>query len=178
MILNQFKHNLKSAGFTMIELLIVMGILSVLAVGVLAAIDPVEQLNKSRDTGARSDSKNLLDAVERYYAVKELYPWGTGSVPAFTSSIANLNSSITALTNSGELKTTFAGRIAKYISGAQGLMMYKVGNSDAVWVCFTPSSKSFTEEATSRCLAANRPAGYPGSACTATGGTENRICLP
>lgn len=176
MILAHLKTNLKSAGFTMIELLIVMGILSVLAVGVLAAIDPVEQLNKSRDTGARSDAKNLLDAVERYYAVKELYPWGTGSAAAFTSNTANLNSSITALTNSGELKTSFAGRIARYISGTQGLMMYKTANTDAVWVCFTPSSKAFDEEATARCLPANRPAGYPSSACG--GASGDRICLP
>ncbi|HPS40710.1 MAG TPA: type II secretion system protein [Candidatus Woesebacteria bacterium] len=63
--------------FTMIELLIVIAILGILAVAVLAAINPVEQINRGRDTGSRSDAEQLLSAIDRYYAYKGYYPWVT-----------------------------------------------------------------------------------------------------
>ena len=63
--------------FTMIELLIVIAILGILAVAVLAAINPVEQINRGRDTGSRSDAEQLLSAIDRFYAYKGYYPWVT-----------------------------------------------------------------------------------------------------
>ena len=61
--------------FTMIELLIVIAILGILAVAVLAAINPIEQINRGRDTGSRSDAEQLLSAIDRFYAYKGYYPW-------------------------------------------------------------------------------------------------------
>lgn len=73
---NLFLSRLKSqVAFTMIELLIVISILGILAVAVLAAINPVEQINRGRDTGSRSDSEQLLGAMDRFYAYKGYYPW-------------------------------------------------------------------------------------------------------
>lgn len=73
-----FLSKIKSqAAFTMIELLIVIAILGILAVAVLAAINPIEQINRGRDTGSRSDSEQLLSAIDRYYAYKGYYPWVT-----------------------------------------------------------------------------------------------------
>ena len=66
---------IRQAGFTMIELLVVIAVLGVLATAVLAAINPIEQINKGRDTGHRSDAEQLLSAVDRYYALHELFPW-------------------------------------------------------------------------------------------------------
>lgn len=151
MILAHLKTNLKSAGFTMIELLIVMGILSVLAVAVLAAIDPVEQLNKGRDTGARSDARQLVDAIERHYAVREFFPWNANANqanslynvsanPAFTNNVIN------PLVTAGELKSAFSAKINKYIGSPYDLNLNKpAGGSPRV--CFTPSSKAFKQEA-------------------------------
>jgi prepilin-type N-terminal cleavage/methylation domain-containing protein len=62
-------------GFTMIELLIVIAILGVLAIAVLAAINPIEQINRGRDTGSRSDAEQLLSAVDRYNASQMIWPW-------------------------------------------------------------------------------------------------------
>lgn len=59
----------------MIELLIVIAILGILAVAVLAAINPIEQINRGRDTGSRSDAEQLLSAIDRFYAYKGYYPW-------------------------------------------------------------------------------------------------------
>jgi hypothetical protein len=46
-------------------------------VAVLAAINPIEQINRGRDTGSRSDSEQLLSAIDRFYAYKGYYPWLT-----------------------------------------------------------------------------------------------------
>lgn len=62
-------------GFTMIELLIVITILGILAVAVLSAINPIEQINRGRDTGSQSDAEQLLSAIDRYNAFQGYYPW-------------------------------------------------------------------------------------------------------
>jgi len=62
-------------GFTMIELLIVIAILGILAVAVLSAINPLEQINRGRDTSSQSDAEQLLNAIERFNAFQEHYPW-------------------------------------------------------------------------------------------------------
>jgi prepilin-type N-terminal cleavage/methylation domain-containing protein len=64
-------------GFTLVELLIVIALIGVLAVAVLAAINPLEQLNRARDTGMESDASQLLAAIDRYYASQEEFPWQT-----------------------------------------------------------------------------------------------------
>ncbi len=62
-------------GFTMIELLIVITILGILAVAVLSAINPIEQINRGRDTGSQSDAEQLLSAIDRYNAFQGFFPW-------------------------------------------------------------------------------------------------------
>lgn len=59
-------QNIKK-GFTLIELLIVIAILGVLAVVVLVAINPVQQLARTRDAGRISSVAQLGHAVEAYY---------------------------------------------------------------------------------------------------------------
>lgn len=55
-----------TSGFTLIELLIVIAILGVLAVVLLVAINPVQQLARARDTGRKSAVAQLGKAVEGY----------------------------------------------------------------------------------------------------------------
>lgn len=57
------------------ELLIVIGVLGILAAGLLAAIDPFEQLKKARDTNNRSAAIELLQSSQRYYANHGYLPW-------------------------------------------------------------------------------------------------------
>jgi prepilin-type N-terminal cleavage/methylation domain-containing protein len=61
------KITAKNKGFTLIELLIVMAILGVLAVVVLVAINPVQQLARTRDAGRKSGVSQLGRAMEAYY---------------------------------------------------------------------------------------------------------------
>ena len=57
------KFNLKR-GFTLIELLIVIAILGVLAVVVLLALNPIQQLARTRDAGRKSGVAQLGHAIE------------------------------------------------------------------------------------------------------------------
>jgi prepilin-type N-terminal cleavage/methylation domain-containing protein len=54
-------------GFTLIELLIVMAILGVLAVVVLVAINPVQQLARTRDSGRKSTITQVGHAMEAFF---------------------------------------------------------------------------------------------------------------
>jgi len=69
-----------SKGFTLVELLIVIALLGVIATIVIAAINPIEQANRARDSQFKSDSSQLLSAVERYYVANQYYPWVTNGV--------------------------------------------------------------------------------------------------
>ncbi len=79
----------KVAGFTMIELLIVITILGILAVAVLSAINPLEQINRGRDTAAQADAEQLLGALERFNAFQERFPWEVKGTPAALGGGAN-----------------------------------------------------------------------------------------
>lgn len=98
--------NAASRGFTLIELLIVIAILGVLAVVVLVAINPVEQLAKTRDAGRISTVTQLGHALEAYYTARNAaFPtatgWGTqivasGEVSTFPAGVAYSAYGVTA----------------------------------------------------------------------------------
>lgn len=76
----------KSSGFTLIELLIVIAVIGVLASVVLAVINPLEQLAKSRDAGRRNAISQLSKSLSAIYISTYTYPavgaWSTDIVSA------------------------------------------------------------------------------------------------
>lgn len=64
-----------SAGFTLVELLIVIALISILSVAVLATINPIEQANKAKDSTTQNDAAEVMNSYERYYANAQSYPW-------------------------------------------------------------------------------------------------------
>ncbi len=173
-ILAKVRQHNQSAGFTMIELLIVIAILGILAVAVLSAINPIEQINRGRDTGSRSDAEQLLSAVDRFHAFQGYYPWQTGvsdvsnievnpwvrltNVAALAdangcnmleklSSLPNTNATCTTAAN--ELKGNYVDRVTS--SSYNNLYVYHgTGLSDSTYVCFAPQSDAFKQEAFDR----------------------------
>jgi prepilin-type N-terminal cleavage/methylation domain-containing protein len=175
-------------GFTMIELLIVIAVLGILAVAVLSAINPIEQINRSRDTGSRS-------AIDRFYASNGYYPWRTsaddtevdGSTPTGWEEVSGTlwtdgaDAVLTKLSAVGtaEVKESFVTRITG--TSYNSLFVYNLGTQGAsTYVCFAPRSANFVTEAGIRCDAV-LPTDYPASACgnvTDCGTTGDCICLP
>ncbi|MCJ7805866.1 type II secretion system GspH family protein [Patescibacteria group bacterium] len=177
--------------FTMIELLIVIAVLGILAVAVLSAINPIEQINRSRDTGNRSDSEQLISAIDRYYANNGFYPWTTGASDTATAlAWTKVNTAwkdsggstgvLGKLSQSGteELKASFIDRI----SGTTYNFLYAQNNGlqgSSTYVCFLPKSASFKTDASTRC-AGTLPTDYPPTPCAGAGGTPPVVytCLP
>lgn len=84
-------------GFTLIELLIVIAILGTLAVVVLLALNPVQQLARTRDSGRIAGVTQLGHAIEAYAVSHNgLYPTENATW-------------ITTLVNAGEIQTTPSG---------------------------------------------------------------------
>lgn len=170
------------SGFTMIELLVVIAILGILAVAVLSAINPIEQINRGRDTGSQSDAEQLLSAIDRFHAFQGYYPWQSGVNDETNKEIDDLTAVddawvatdisadcavLEVLTEgdtvasancigSDELKSTFANRITQ--SAYNSLFVYYRGanNGDSTYICFAPQSGAFERAATVRC-----DEGYP-----------------
>src|SRR5574338_433612 len=66
-------------GFTLIELVVVIGILAILAVFVLAALNPLEQFKKARDGQRKSDLASMQRVLEQYYQDHGSYPKSNGA---------------------------------------------------------------------------------------------------
>ena len=146
--LSNFKQH---AGFTLIELLIVIALLGALAVGLLATVDPFEQLKKGTDTSTRNTVSEMYNAYIRYYATRNQFPWISTEQVGVTANSAEMTDDpsgyITQVIDSGELKADFrelaGGALTKILvtspTSADGI-------SREVAVCFMPESKSFKGE--------------------------------
>jgi prepilin-type N-terminal cleavage/methylation domain-containing protein len=141
-------------GFTLIELLIVIALLGALAVGLLAALDPFEQLKKGTDTGVRNTVSEVHGAVIRYYAIKNYMPWCTAAGACGTEPVgivltdATMTTMIANVVGTGELKNDFStlagtGTLGKiYVTG--------VDAAATISVCYRPTAKSFLADANTK----------------------------
>lgn len=136
-------------GFTLIELLIVIAILGILAIGLMAAIDPLEQLKKGHDTATRNAVEEFYNSGMRYYAVKSKFPWGSTAVN--TSTLMSMtNTYLQSIVSVGELKTRFIDMAKEnrldriYVTSTHADPATQ--NRDELTVCFLPESKAFKSE--------------------------------
>lgn len=186
-----------SAGFTMIELLVVISVIGILAVAVLSSINPIEQINKGRDTRTRTDAANLINASDRYFAIHEVYPWNT-TTGTYTSNDVDYESEfvftgsaddwdwVDVLVTTAEVKEGYTNRL----KNDDALIIFKEGVSNStMYTCFTPQSEAFKFEAANNCADGTTPGGLGSSVtvpagittCVTTDGTiddDNLICLP
>lgn len=64
---NVFSMRRGQAGFTLIEILLVMALLAALATIVLIAINPAQKFKQQRDTQRTTDIASIAGAVQQYY---------------------------------------------------------------------------------------------------------------
>lgn len=199
---------MKKLGFTMIELLVVIAVIGILAVALLATLNPLEQIRKGRDTGTRADASQLISALERYNASIGYFPWeGKQANPkAITFAMGDLTSGtamrtddadcpgtclpddvLGELTNTSEVKASFVDKL----TGANNpiTLSYVATVNASVYACFLPESNTFSREAFDRCKSGVYGADFTkANACPdATYGTtdefsptdaDEMICLP
>lgn len=141
-------------GFTLIEILIVVALIGALFLGILATIDPLEQLKKGSDTARRNLASQLYNGFLSYYATQNSFPWTTdlnaavGNAAAFTA--ANTGYIPTAI-NQGEFKADFIN-----LSGSNLGKIFLTSTNDALTnrqnlaACFLPDSKAFRLDANAK----------------------------
>lgn len=169
-------------GFTLVELLIVIALLGALAVGLLAALDPFEQLKKGTDTGIRNTTSEIQGAVIRYYAIKNHMPWcdDSGTCPADAPQSATLTDPLVSLmignlTGAGELKSNFMD-----LADAYKTKIYITGDhtdeNPSVKVCFLPQAKSFKADPNTKYDNLGVPVPLPVNCKNHSGGDNSLTC--
>jgi len=149
-------------GFTLVELLIVMGLLGAIAMIVIAAINPIEQTNRARDTRFKADGSQLISAIDRYFAARSEFPWVTegggttytnedefGFVSAANQTVGICGSDCSTngtLITVDELKPEFRSRdfIKKDATGTDDQKLWigkEVGSTQSTYACFIPLAK-------------------------------------
>jgi prepilin-type N-terminal cleavage/methylation domain-containing protein len=191
-------RNKFSLGFTLVELLIVIALLGVLAAAVLAAINPLEQANRARDTRVRSDASQLLAASDRYFVSIDEFTWVTngdvtnndaayGFVNATSQGVgicgADCSTDGLLITNN-ELKTEFRNRdfIQNGTTDTEAVYIGKAtGASSSAYACWVPKSKSERTKATQTLTVGSPTLGTAADCQTRTYAdlsTSCVICLP
>jgi prepilin-type N-terminal cleavage/methylation domain-containing protein len=176
-------------GFTMIELLVVIAVIGVLAVAVLSSINPIEQINKGRDTRLRSDSEQLINAAERYFAIHEEYPWDTVNGTTAEDEYTHNNGAgewdwLQNLVDTAEVKVGFTNRL----QNDDQVRVFKAADENStMYACYLPSSQAFKLEAMRNCAQGTTPdrgaAEVPNNAIDpcedeTDAAADNYICLP
>lgn len=196
----------RKKGFTLIELIIGITILALLAVGLLAALDPAEQFAKARDTSTRNTLLEIFGAMQRYEASQETYPEAVAdladsagaairttvsgtSTYNFVGTVSGIEA-VDALVTAGELKGNFKNAAGTTLDK---IWIYKDAGADPLvngdgklMLCFQSTSKSFSLAAGQYTLAAAPTSGDLGAvapsqtgAC-ATAGTDlsaREVCV-
>lgn len=89
------KHKLIfKKGFTLVELLIVMGVLGIIIGSVFFTLNPLEQLQKSRDAQRKNDLAQVQRALETFYNDYGRYPENTTNYKIdedLTAGVSELN---------------------------------------------------------------------------------------
>lgn len=155
-------------GFTLVELLIVIGLLGAIALIVISAINPIEQSNRARDTRYKADAGQLISAIDRYFVTQNEFPWTTfNSVTYPSADTAVAYASVTGqqyglcgascaadgvLITNNELKSEFRLRdfVKTGVTVPNQIWIGKVtGSSSSNYACFVPLSKSIRDKACS-----------------------------
>ena len=132
------KTHFFSQGFTLVELLVVIVLIGALAIGLFATINPIEQINRGRDSGRRNIAREMAGAINRYYAARQVYPF-SADIATEALSGTNVDAVITELVTAGELKSNFKSSSGNALDD---VMMTVTGTGTAFQVCFEPTSTS------------------------------------
>ncbi len=90
------------SGFTLVELIVVLAILSIILALVLVAINPAKRLSDAADTQRWSDINNILNAINQYAADNKNLPPGV-TTTAMKLSSPGATGFCNALVNGGYL---------------------------------------------------------------------------
>jgi prepilin-type N-terminal cleavage/methylation domain-containing protein len=162
-------------GFTLIELLIVIAIIGTLAVVILLALNPVQQLARTRDSGRQSAVTQLGHAVEAFATTHDgLYPAPGGTGVNACPGAVGTGWITDCLVAAGEISSTPA-TIAYNVGGTSECTATQFESN----ICYRPSATfddaivyaaAEAQSNLTRCTGANEVAYFVYSASAGRGG--------
>lgn len=160
-----------SLGFTLMELLVVMGILAIIIGITLIAVNPAEQINKSSDIRRQAIATDFVKANVAYFATEKQLPWEKNEdclneINA-GGSLAEMPNCLGELIGGGKLQ-----EVVMENQEFEDVQVNQCGNTAVV--CYNPRSKEQYEQATYNKFGVNRPG------CPGTNGTSSECywCKP
>lgn len=111
-------------GFTLIELIVVVGIVSIMASAVMAVLDPFQQVLKARDARVKSDLAQIQKTLESYYQDNGSYPISCGDYTIGTPSCIPWGSAWTPYMNIVPKDPTSAHNYLYYRPDGQTYYLY------------------------------------------------------
>lgn len=149
----------KNKGFTLIEILVVFGILTIIMSITLIAMNPAEQTNRANDISARVTSEDFIRANALYYTEKKILPWAKN--PACLNEIA-VGGTLDSMPNCVEELTDAVVLKNKYMEQSDMREIHLNRCGDSAVVCYHPKSKDEYQYATYDKFGVSKP-GCPGA---------------
>lgn len=119
--------------FTLVELLVVVAVLLVLSVVLLTALNPVQQMKKSRDARRRSDLNQYREALEAFASVNNsLYPatdCGSSGASSCNGNSVNDNGIFDSAANSALVDEFMSAHLEDPVNDANYNYRYHFWNS-------------------------------------------------
>jgi prepilin-type N-terminal cleavage/methylation domain-containing protein len=153
--------------FTMIELIVVLTILAILAVGAWILINPMEQIAKSQDSTKASNASEIAGSVARYNVTRQEYPWNRAS-DSWTAAVRGMDrfyyydpivdSDMGWIWNMVDAEEVKEGAARKIVENNEFYVFKEEGSTALVWVCFEPTSQMYKQQAADNCDARSRSA--------------------
>jgi prepilin-type N-terminal cleavage/methylation domain-containing protein len=190
MLVEGKKSFMRKKAFTMVELIVVLAILAILAIGMWTLINPIEQMAKATDGTRQSNAREVASVIATYVvSYQNQYPWNVQS--EFYSSgprqpAARFNSDqlglawLNEIASKGEMKEATTNKIV-----SEGIYhIYKdTGETVPVYVCFEPTSLAYKQQAAAACQDNSAPRISGATICVTTDGSiapdgsSNLLCL-
>lgn len=163
--------NIKNSGFTLIELIVIMGILAILAATLIALLNPGEQIKKAKDATIQAATLEYRNSANRYAASFHAYPWDSvsdggsdclGGIynPAGILA-ANIEACNNALINAGEMSPSINDKV----DIRTGLYITEDSSSSPtkLMVCYKPSSRHNINDPMTKYTSSGQPTCTVGS---------------
>jgi len=126
-------------GFTLVELIVVIGILSILAVVGLVAINPLVQFQKANDSRRKSDLSQLQKALETYYQDNGSYPLSSITAPLYKITVPGQTTPTTV--DWGKAWQPYMNLVPKDPVASKHYVYYSTGQSYFLYASLDRGSK-------------------------------------